>query len=141
MFLFDTDHISVLQWQAQPETGRILLRMAPYAPADFFFSIISFHEQTLGANAFINRARTQQALAEGYRLMEKVRSAYAAAQVLPFDAAAVAEFDNLRAQRVRIPTMDLRIASIALTRQLTLLTRNLQDFRQVPGLRVDDWTA
>lgn len=38
-------------------------------------------------------------------------------------------------------TMDLRIASIALIANATLLTRNLRDLRQVPNLVVEDWTA
>ncbi len=43
-------------------------------------------------------------------------------------------------ERVRIGTMDLRIASIALARGFTVLTRNLVDFERVPGLAVEDWT-
>lgn len=36
--------------------------------------------------------------------------------------------------------MDLRIACIALVTSSTLLSRNLRDFRKVPGLAVEDWT-
>ncbi|WP_395092089.1 hypothetical protein [Armatimonas sp.] len=36
--------------------------------------------------------------------------------------------------------MDLKIASIALSNQATLLTRNLRDYSKVPGLRCEDWT-
>ncbi|MBK8036517.1 MAG: type II toxin-antitoxin system VapC family toxin [Verrucomicrobiaceae bacterium] len=35
--------------------------------------------------------------------------------------------------------MDLRIASIALAYEATLLSRNLKDFQQVPGLKVENW--
>ena len=34
---------------------------------------------------------------------------------------------------------DLMIASIALSRGLTLVTRNAMEFRRVPGLRVEVW--
>jgi len=36
--------------------------------------------------------------------------------------------------------MDLKIAAIVLARNATLLTRNLADFRKVPGLKVENWT-
>jgi tRNA(fMet)-specific endonuclease VapC len=49
-------------------------------------------------------------------------------------------FDQLKSAKIRIGTMDLRIAAIALSRNLTVLTRNLSDFGKVPGLRIEDWT-
>jgi len=42
---------------------------------------------------------------------------------------------------VRIGTMDLKIASIALSRDLVLLTRNDQDFIKVPDLKMEDWIS
>lgn len=62
------------------------------------------------------------------------------ALILPFDAGAIALFDKLRSQRVRVSTMDLRIAAIAISRNLVLLTRNFSDFNKVPGLVMEDWT-
>ena len=61
-------------------------------------------------------------------------------QVLPFDAPALTMFQSLRTQRVRIGTKDLRIAAIALVHDLTVPTRNVSDFGQVPNLRVEDCT-
>jgi tRNA(fMet)-specific endonuclease VapC len=37
--------------------------------------------------------------------------------------------------------MDLRIAAIATTKQIILLTRNYKDFVKVPGLVIEDWTT
>lgn len=37
--------------------------------------------------------------------------------------------------------MDLRIASIVLAHDAALLSANLSDFRKVPGLKVEDWSA
>ena len=54
--------------------------------------------------------------------------------VLPWDDDAADQFDKLKARRLRIGTQDLKIACIALAHEATLLTRNLADFRQVPGL-------
>jgi tRNA(fMet)-specific endonuclease VapC len=73
-------------------------------------------------------------------MFDRVFSAFSAAPVLPFDNNASVVFDGLVTQRVRIATMDLRIASIALSQGLTLLTRNSRDFSKVPGLIVEDWT-
>lgn len=36
--------------------------------------------------------------------------------------------------------MDLKIAATALVHDALPLTRNLSDFRKVPGLRAEDWT-
>ena len=41
--------------------------------------------------------------------------------------------------RIRIGTQDLKIASVAIVRQALLLTSNLRDFQQVPGLALADW--
>jgi len=37
-------------------------------------------------------------------------------------------------------SMDLKIAAIVLSHRATLLSRNMVDFAQVPGLGVEDWT-
>ena len=49
-------------------------------------------------------------------------------------------YDGLLAQNLRVGTMDLRLAAIALSQNLTVLTRNLRDFGRVPGLKVEDRT-
>ncbi len=74
-------------------------------------------------------------------MLNRLLTDYISAPVLPFDSACVTVFDSLLARKVRISTMDLRIASVALSRGLTLVTRNMGDFRQVPGLTTENWTV
>ncbi len=139
-YLLDTDHISFLQRRSGAEFARLTIRMGQYSPADFALSIVSLHEQVLGAHNFINRARTSLDTVRGYALLLEILEGFALAQVLPFDSAAIAIFDKLREQQVRVSTMDLRIAAIAMSRNLVLLTRNVSDFSKVPGLMTEDWT-
>jgi tRNA(fMet)-specific endonuclease VapC len=140
-FLFDTDHISIRQRKAGSGYSNIVAHAAPYQAEDFAYSIVSFGEQTRGANAYVKAARQPSELVWRYRLLETVLNDYAVMTVLPFDAAAAATFSRLAAARLRVGAMDLRIASIALSRGLTLLTRNTRDFARVPGLATEDWTA
>jgi hypothetical protein len=58
-YLLDTDHISFLQRRSGTEHTRLVIRMGQYSPADFALSIVSLHEQVLGAHDFINRARAR----------------------------------------------------------------------------------
>jgi tRNA(fMet)-specific endonuclease VapC len=141
MYLLDTDHVTFLQMRTQPEYGRIMQRIALQSAAAVFASLVSMHEQVMGANSYISQARTAADVVRGYHMLELARSFYAVAQMLPFDQQAANVFASMRAQRVRIGTMDLRIASIALSRGLAVVTRNTGDFNQVPGLAVEDWTV
>ena len=62
---------------------------------------------------------------------------------LPFDDDSAKHYGTIRAQLRRegrpIGANDLMIASIALAGSLTLATRDVDDFRRVPGLKVDGW--
>jgi tRNA(fMet)-specific endonuclease VapC len=59
--------------------------------------------------------------------------------IAPFDEGAASQFKRLRQQGVRIGSMDLKIASMALANGVLLLSANLRDFEQVPNLRVENW--
>jgi tRNA(fMet)-specific endonuclease VapC len=78
---------------------------------------------------------------EAYRRLSRHVEYYSEIIVLPFDELAAVQFQQLRSTRIRIGTMDLRIAAIALSLKATLLSRNLRDFQQVPGLDVQDWSV
>jgi tRNA(fMet)-specific endonuclease VapC len=140
-YLLDTDHISIMQRQAGSEYATLLLRIAQYPPTDLACSIISFHEQILGCHTYISQGRRVEDVVRGYGMLAQVLQDFTEALVIPFDAAAAVVFEGLVGQRVRVGTMDLRIAAIALSREMVLVTRNASDFRKVPGLRIEDWTV
>jgi tRNA(fMet)-specific endonuclease VapC len=140
MFVLDTDHVIVIQRRSEPEWSVLRNRMERYDRGDFYLSVVSVHEQMLGANNYISRSKDRAGVIRGYRMIESAMIDYARFPVLPFDEPSAIRFDELRQRRVRIGTMDLRIASIALSHDFTVLTRNTVDFCSVPGLRVVDWT-
>ncbi len=140
-YLLDTDHISFLQRRSSSEFSQLAFRMAQHPISDFALSVISFHEQVIGTHSFINRAQTNTDLARGYTLLLEILNGFTTAPVLPFDSKAIVIFDQMRTQKVRVATMDLRIAAIAISNNLVLLTRNTGDFSKVPNLIIEDWTA
>ncbi len=65
--------------------------------------------------------------------------------ILPFDAAAVWIYGDLRADLERrgtpIGSFDTLIAAHALSQQALLVTNNTREFAKVPGLQLDNWVA
>lgn len=63
--------------------------------------------------------------------------------VLDFDSSCAEQFGRVRGallqQGIQVATADLMIASVALVHNLTLVTHNTADYRNIPGLRLDDW--
>lgn len=63
--------------------------------------------------------------------------------VLDFDADCAKEFGRVRGQLLQqgiaVSRMDLMTACVALVHNLTLVTHNTVDYRNIPGLRLDDW--
>jgi tRNA(fMet)-specific endonuclease VapC len=141
MYVLDTDHLGILQRVSDPHYAVLSRRISQYAQSDFYVTIVSFHEQILGWTAYIAKARGTEGAVRGYLRLHEILANFSIAQVLLFDDPAAEVFTDLRRQRIRVGTMDLRIASIALAKNMTVLTRNLVDFQRVPQLRVEDWTV
>jgi tRNA(fMet)-specific endonuclease VapC len=140
MFLLDTDHITLMDRGGQ-EGQNILARLAALSADQVTASIISYEEQMRGWLAAINSMRAVDRQIEGYQRLERTLEFYCSMALLPFDAKAAEQFQRLWLTRIRIGTMDLKIAAIALANNRTLLSRNISDFGKVPGLHVEDWSA
>jgi tRNA(fMet)-specific endonuclease VapC len=140
MVVLDTDHVSLLDKADSPEGIRLRDRLEAVPPDARFVTIISYEEQTRGWLARVSRARKPRERVEAYARLKRHLDGYRSIAVLPFDEAANHRFEELEIQKLHIGTQDLRIAAICLAHNATLLTRNLRDFKKVPGLKAEDWT-
>jgi tRNA(fMet)-specific endonuclease VapC len=139
MYVLDTDHVSLMD-RASAEGVQIRDRIAA-TPAIVAVSIISYEEQVRGWMAELARVQGIDRQMAVYTRLERMRGYYCTTPVLPFDDKALAQYQSLWLQRLRVGTMDLKIAAIALANEATLLTRNLSDFGKVPGLKAEDWSV
>lgn len=98
-------------------------------------------EQTRGWLAYLARARTENERIRAYAKLHSHFEDYRLRTILDYDARSAEVERELTKSRLRLGTMDLRIAAIVLANDATLLSRNLKDFSKVPGLRVEDWTT
>jgi tRNA(fMet)-specific endonuclease VapC len=90
--------------------------------------------------SYISASKTLSREVEGYHRLYTLLDAYRDRRVVEFDAATAEIFERLRRSKLRIGTMDLKIAASAIRHSATLISENLTDFGQIPGLDVEDWT-
>lgn len=109
------------------------LHAAPGAACARSSSLAAAADQDAGAQARQRRDSTQG----------KLDRIAAALNVAPFDDRAARAYGALRAQLQSAGTpigpLDTLIAAHALSLSLTLVTNNVREFRQIPGLRVENW--
>lgn len=133
--VLDTNHLRELVHET-PLGLRLQDRLAT---AEVFTTVVTAHEVLQGWAARINQQAAGPAQVEPYLHFQTALLALRNFDLLPFDDDAAQIFLGLRRAFRRVGTMDLKIASICLAHDATLLTRNVADFIGLPGLRVDNW--
>ena len=140
LHLLDTDNMTLLE-RAGPEVTRLRARLATIPRDDLATTIVSYEEQTRGWLAYSAQARTPELRIIAYRRLKLHIQSYCKIAVIEFDEKASAEYEKLKKAHPRGGKQDLKIAAIAIANNATLLTRNLQDFHKIPGLRAEDWSV
>ena len=140
MYVLDTDHISLLERVDSIDKQRLLNRLGRLSEGEVATSIISFEEQIRGWTAYLSKCKSLSQQVDAYRRLRLQLNNYCSMLILDFDDRSASQFQDLKTQHLRIGTMDLKLASIVLVNNATLLSRNLRDFRRIPNLRVEDWT-
>ncbi len=136
MYILDTDHISLFQRNHPHLTPRILATPA----LTLTTTIITVEEQLRGRLDRVRQAKTDVAITRAYQNLWVTVQFFQTITIIGFDKAALNIFKNLRTQKIRIGTQDMRIAAIILSQNATLLTRNQRDFEKIPSLEFEDWS-
>ena len=119
---------------------QLTLKLSMLADSELATTIVSYEEQCKGWLAKTARDKGT-ALIRAYAQLGQNLEVYASMRILPYDEPTHGIFQTLQSQRLRIGTQDLKIASIALANNATLLTRNIRHFTVVPALKFEDWTV
>lgn len=137
LYVLDTDHVTLYQ----RNDPRVLARIAKMSYNDLAVTLITAEEQLRGWLKLIRRASSRERLVMAYARLRKALDYFCRIRVLDFDDEASSRYENLRQQKIRIGTRDLRIAATVLSANGILVTRNRLDFTQVPGIVLEDWSS
>ncbi len=132
MYLFDTDALSnVMKKKPSAFLKQKLEEIPPYLQ---FTSSINIGEIYFGAARTDRKEKLLRAFEE---------KAFPYINILPFDEESGKLFGDLKARLekkgIGCSEPDLRIASIALQHDLTLVTGNVKHYGKIPGLKVENW--
>ena len=130
-YLFDTNICIYIIKRQPPE---VLHRLESLPQGSAVMSVVSYAELRAGLEMqTANRAQDERVLA---LFLQRI-------PVLPFGESDAISFGVLRAavRDRRRDTMDRLIAAHAVSAGLTLVTNNEADFKDYPGLKVENWVS
>jgi len=136
LYVFDTDHLS-LYGRANPS---LIIRLTE-SQTQLTTTVINLEEQLRGRLAQVAEIKEGENQSIVYQLLTDTILMLSEFDILQYDSKAREIYQYLKAQRIRVGTQDLRIASIVIAYNGILLTRNRRDFEKIPNLMIEDWTV
>ena len=135
--ILDTDHVSLLE--RKDTLGVDKFSRSPVG--ETAITIMTWEEQMRGRLNVIRQATSSEQRILAYTRLLSTIHFLQNFSIINFDAMADNYYLELQAQKIRVGTQDLRIASIALSCSAVVVTRNHRDFGKVPNLMLEDWTV
>lgn len=136
-FLVDTNVISETV-KPRPE-ARVLAWFENQTPGELFLAAVTFGELVRGARKLEGADRRHVY----ERWIRRDLARQFEGRILPFDKDAAAIWGEIMGEGDRIgrprPAVDAQIAAVARRRDLTLVTRNLRDFKEMDVTLLDPW--
>lgn len=137
LHVLDTDMLTLIE-DGHPAAGR---RFLEQSPEDLAITVLSVEEQLSGWYTQVRKAKRPERLAWAYNRLTETVSFLARLRILTYGEAAMQRYEELRKRKPRVGRMDVRIAAVVLEHGAILVTRYARDFRQIPGIRIEDWSA
>jgi len=137
VFVLDTDHLT-LYYHGDPI---VVQRVDSRLPSELAIAVLTVDEQLTGWYTLTRQARRPEEVARAYARLGEAVVRLGRWRILPYTEAAIARVAQLKALRLNVGLMDLRIAAVAMENQAVVVTRNRRDFGRVPGLSVEDWSV
>ena len=134
MYLFDTDTLSNVV--KRKPSGKLLQKLEDTPIAFQYTSAVNVGEIYYGAN----RSSKKKQILKAFEKM-----VFPNVNILPFDRQSGQVFGMLKAELekrgIGCSEPDLRIAAVAIQHSLILITDNTKHFKNIPGLRIENWIA
>ncbi len=140
MIILDTDCLSLLERQTGTAYLRLQAKLDEFPSDEITTTIITFEEQMRGWMSYLAKMRSIDEQVFAYETLKQYFDYFKTLTIIEFDQNAAEIYKNLKSSKIRIGTMDLKIASVAIANEAILVSRNLKDFEQVPDLTVQNWT-
>jgi tRNA(fMet)-specific endonuclease VapC len=140
MIVLDTDHISVLQHAESSNAANLQQQLSAHL-GPVVTTAVTLEEQSRSWISLIGRQTDVEQQVVWYERLILMFQFFEEWEVLAFDLDSAKCFKELRRNGVRIAPTDLKIASIAIVNDATLLTANTRDFERVLGLRFESWLS
>jgi tRNA(fMet)-specific endonuclease VapC len=139
LILLDTDHLTVLKYTDSERYVQLHGRLLAAAPELIGTTIVNVEEQMRGWLAAIAKEKKLLRQITAYRELTDLFDFFAKLNIISLSAEAVDLFNGFRKSGIKIGTMDLKMACIAMANNVLFLTANRRDFEKVPGLRFENW--
>ena len=142
-YLLDKDTTSNYLDKRRGNT-RLRERIESVSPGTLCISIITFEEILRGVLNLLKQARKHPRnaakIVEYHGLLRSLVHDLPRFEILPYDANAEAQFQQIPANVRQQHSQDCHIVAVVLANSLTVITRNTRHFARIPGLFYEDWT-
>ncbi len=139
MILLDTNHLTALKYRLHPRSIKLARRLMESGEEHIATTIIAYEEQHRGWMALLARNADAGKQVGAYQELAALARFFGQWRLVDFDEPAARRLESFRQAGIRVGTMDLKMAAIAMQHDALFLTANQRDFSKVSGLRFENW--